>query len=130
MKEVLSRRLTRFLSGDENFAPLPDLILLDGGKGHVSAVREVLNELSLSIPLFGMVKDSRHRTRAIVTEDGEIAISPVRSVFTFVTAIQDEVHRYAISYQRTLHKKATYQSVLTEVKGIGEKKQKSAASGV
>ena len=125
MKEVLSRRLTRFLSGDENFAPLPDLILLDGGKGHVSAVREVLNELSLSIPLFGMVKDSRHRTRAIVTEDGEIAISPVRSVFTFVTAIQDEVHRYAISYQRTLHKKATYQSVLTEVKGIGEKKQKA-----
>ncbi len=125
MKEVLSRRLTRFLSGDENFAPLPDLILLDGGKGHVSAVREVLNELSLSIPLFGMVKDSRHRTRAIVTEDGEIAISPVRSVFTFVTSIQDEVHRYAISYQRTLHKKATYQSVLTEVKGIGEKKQKA-----
>ncbi len=125
MKEVLSRRLTRFLSGDENFAPLPDLILLDGGKGHVSAVREVLNELSLSIPLFGMVKDSRHRTRAIVTEDGEIAISPVRSVFTFVTAIQDEVHRYAISYQRTLHKKSTYQSVLTEVKGIGEKKQKA-----
>ena len=83
-----------------------------------------INELSLSIPLFGMVKDSRHRTRAIVTEDGEIAISPVRSVFTFVTAIQDEVHRYAISYQRTLHKKATYQSVLTEVKGIGEKSKK------
>ena len=104
---------------------MPDLILLDGGKGQVSAVRKVFEELQIDVPLFGMVKDSRHRTRAIVNEEGEIALSAVKSAFTFVTAIQDEVHRFALAYQRTLHKKANYDSDLKKLPGIGDAKAKA-----
>ncbi len=125
MREVLRRRFTRYLEKDPAFSRLPDLILLDGGKGHVAAVEPLLKELGIDVPLFGMVKDSRHRTRAITGEGGEIAISTVKSAFTLVTNIQDEVHRFAIAYQRTLHKKETYQSELRKVKGIGEAKVKA-----
>ena len=85
----------------------------------------LLKELGIDVPLFGMVKDNRHRTRAITGEGGEIAISTVKSAFTLVTNIQDEVHRFAIAYQRTLHKKVTYESELRKVKGIGEAKVKA-----
>lgn len=125
MREVLRRRFTRYLEKDPAFSRLPDLILLDGGKGHVAAVEPLLKEMSIDVPLFGMVKDNRHRTRAITGEGGEIAISTVKSAFTLVTNIQDEVHRFAIAYQRTLHKKVTYESQLRKVKGIGDAKVKA-----
>ncbi len=125
MKEVIRRRFTRYKMGDPAFSKLPDLILLDGGKGHVSAVEPVLKELQIDVPLFGMVKDSRHRTHAITKTDEIIAINTVKSAFTLVTNIQDEVHRFAISYQRSLHKKVTYESELLKVKGIGKAKLKA-----
>ena len=122
MQEVLRRRLQRYLDGDENFSPLPDLILLDGGKGHISAVSEVLDELKINVPLFGLVKDSKHRTRAIAKEGGEIEIKSNRPLFALLTEIQDEVHRFSITFQRVKHKQKTYSLELTEVKGIGEAK--------
>ncbi len=122
MQEVLRRRLQRYLDGDESFSPLPDLILLDGGKGHVAAVTEVLEELHVDVPLFGLVKDSKHRTRAIAKEGGEIAISANKALFKLLTQIQDEVHRYSITFQRVKHRQKTYSLELTEVKGIGEAK--------
>ena len=122
MQEVLRRRLQRYLDGDENFSPLPDLILLDGGKGHISAVSEVLDELKINVPLFGLVKDSKHRTRAIAKEGGEIEIKSNRPLFALLTEIQDEVHRFSITFQRVKHKQKTYSLELTEVKGIGDAK--------
>ena len=124
MREVLKRRLMHIISGegDEYFTRTPDLILLDGGKGHVNAVAPLLKELGLDIPLFGMVKDDRHRTRAIATGGREIQINEFRSVFDLVTRIQDEVHRFSVSFMHSRHKKKTYSSELLKVRGIGEKK--------
>ncbi len=122
MQEVLERRLTRYLDGDEAFAPLPDLILLDGGKGHVAAVKQVLDRLGLDIPLFGLVKDDRHRTRAIAAQGGEIEIKANKKLFSLLTGIQDEVHRFSITFQRQKHKQRTYELELTKIRGIGEAK--------
>jgi excinuclease ABC subunit C len=134
MAEVLRRRFTHFLDEnetDEGFNRKPDLILLDGGKGQVNAVRPVMEELGLSdIPLFGMVKDSRHRTRAITDSGGEIAISGNKAAFYLVTAIQDEVHRFSVSYQRKKHKANVTEIGLTSVKGVGEKKAAKLYSAV
>lgn len=125
MQEVLRRRIKRFQDGDEGFSPLPDLILLDGGHGHISAVSEVFAELGADIPLFGLVKDSKHRTRAIAKEGGEIEIKSNRSLFALLTNIQDEVHRFSISFQRVKHKQQTYALELTEIRGIGEAKARA-----
>lgn len=125
MQEVLRRRFTRYLEGDESFSPLPDLILLDGGRGHISAVAEVMNELKIDVPLFGLVKDSKHRTRAIAKEGGELEIKSNRALFSLLTNIQDEVHRYSITFQRAKHKQKTYSLELTEVNGIGEAKARA-----
>ncbi len=125
MQEVLRRRFNRYFEQKETgtgFGRMPDLILLDGGKGHVSAVQEVLEELGISVPLFGMVKDDKHRTRAIAKNGGEIAITTFKSAFRLVSSIQDEVHRFAISYQRNVRKKNTFSMRLTEFEGIGPKK--------
>ncbi len=124
MQEVLRRRLMHIVSGegDEHFTRTPDLILLDGGKGHVNAIAPIMRELGLRIPLFGMVKDNKHRTRAIATGGREIQINGIRSAFDLVTRIQDEVHRYSVSYMHSKHNKKTYTSELTAVRGIGEKK--------
>ncbi len=122
MQEVIRRRMTRYLEGDESFAPLPDLILLDGGRGHINAVSEVFDELKIDVPLFGLVKDSKHRTRAIAKQGGEIEIKSNRALFALLTNIQDEVHRFAITYQRVKHKQKTYSLELTEIKGIGDAK--------
>lgn len=122
MQEVVERRLKRYLDGDEGFSPLPDLILLDGGKGHVSAVSEILVKLNLNIPLYGLVKDDKHRTRAIAEKGGEIQINGNKKLFALMTAIQDEVHRYSLSFQHQKHKAKTFKLELTEVKGIGEAK--------
>ena len=125
MQEVLRRRFTRYLEGDESFSPLPDLILLDGGRGHISAVAEVMRELKIDVPLFGLVKDSKHRTRAIAKEGGELEIKSNRALFSLLTNIQDEVHRYSITFQRAKHKQKTYSLELTEVNGIGEAKARA-----
>lgn len=124
MHEVLKRRLLHIVEqeGDEYFRRTPDLILLDGGTGHVHAVEPLLKELGLDIPLFGMVKDDKHRTRAIATGGREIQINNLQAAFNLVTKIQDEVHRYSVSYMHSKHKKKTYSSELLTVKGIGEKK--------
>ncbi len=122
MQEVLRRRIQRYLDGDESFSPLPDLILLDGGQGHVAAVAEVFEQMGINVPLFGLVKDSKHRTRAIAKEGGEIAVSANKGLFKLLTNIQDEVHRYSINFQRVKHKQKTYALELTEVPGIGQTK--------
>ena len=122
MQEVIRRRLQRYLDGDESFAPLPDLILLDGGKGHVSAVHKVLDNMNFSVALYGLVKDEKHRTRAIAAEGEEIQINANKKLFSLLTNIQDEVHRFSLSFQQQTHKKKTYELELTKIKGIGEAK--------
>jgi len=128
MAEVLTRRLNEYKKAQEEgvetgFGRLPDLILLDGGKGQVGAVLPVVAASGLPIPVFGMVKDDHHRTRAIVSDTGEIAIRPNRAVFTFVTNIQDEVHRYSIGFNRQ-QRKRVLGSTLEEIDGIGKKRAK------
>ena len=103
----------------------PDLILLDGGKGHVGAIRPLLREMGIDVPVYGMVKDDKHRTRAITEDGGEIAIQSTRAVFTLVSSIQDEVHRFAIGYHRQQRKKATISTTLTSIPGIGETRAKA-----
>lgn len=127
MKEVLTRRFEEYYkadNGDEGFGKLPDLILLDGGKGQVAVVKEVLEKMNIDVPLFGMVKDDKHRTRAITGDGGEIAISSKRALFAFVTRIQDEVHRFAIGYHHSRRSKNTFKSSLTEIDGIGQVRAK------
>ena len=122
MREVIRRRLNHLNDPDDPyFARKPDLILLDGGKGHVNAVAPIIEEMAPEIALFGMVKDSKHRTRAIATEGGEISVSGTRSAFQLLTRIQDEVHRYSVAYMYKKHKKRTFASELTQVEGIGDK---------
>lgn len=108
---------------DKGFARLPDLILLDGGKTQVAAVAPIIKEFGFDIPVFGMVKDDNHRTRAIVSTEGEIELKPNRRVFSFVAGIQDEVHRYAITYNRSKRKKI-FSSSLEKIEGIGQKRAK------
>lgn len=127
MREVVGRRLERLLDsrsghpdpGSAGFAQEPDLILLDGGKGHVAAVRPLLEEAGLSIPLFGMVKDDKHRTRAIARDGGEIEINASREAFTLVSSIQEEVHRFSIAYHHQKHARQGFATRLTEAPGIG-----------
>lgn len=132
MAEALSRRAGEYEAAKRGekpdtptnqFSVLPDLILLDGGRGQVSAVRAALKGTRLAgVPLFGMVKDDHHRTRAIVDDTGsEIAINRNRGIFTFVTSIQDEVHRYANDYRKRLMNKRSYAATLTALPGVGEK---------
>lgn len=123
MQEIIRRRLSHLIKkDDEYFSNTPDLILLDGGIGHVNAVVPIIKEFNLDIPIFGMVKDNKHRTRAIASNGGEISISETKQAFFLVTQIQDEVHRFSISYMRSRHKKESYELELTKVHGIGIKK--------
>ena len=125
MREVISRRLNRYVENEgsgEGFGRLPDLILLDGGQGQVSAVKPIIEAFGLDIPVFGMVKDSRHRTRAITDEGQEISINSGRRVFTLISSIQEEVHRFAITYHKARHSKSSLILSLTKIEGIGEKK--------
>ena len=129
MEEVLRRRFTEYLSNkDKNeeygFGRMPDLILLDGGKGQVNAVLPILKEFNLDIPLFGMVKDNKHRTSAISTGGGRIEFNSKRKAFSLVTQIQDEVHRFSVEYHRKKHTKSALENSLTKISGIGEKKAK------
>lgn len=123
MREVLERRFRNYFEKtDEGFSTLPDLILLDGGQGHVNTVTPAVRAMGITVPIFGLVKDSKHRTRAVATGGGEISLTRSRSAFELVTRIQDEVHRYAITYQAQKHKRSSMKLELTQVKGIGEKK--------
>ena len=125
MNEVLTRRFSEYeksKDSTEGFGKLPDLILLDGGVGQVHAVEPVLREFGLKIPLFGMVKDNRHRTRAIAGDGGEIAINSKRQVFTLVSEIQNEVHRFSVAYHHQKHAKRGLSLSLTEIEGVGEKR--------
>ncbi len=128
MTEVINRRLDEYEKHKNEgigFGRMPDLILLDGGKGQVNAVANVLSARGYNIPLFGMVKDNKHRTRAITDAGKEIAISNKRNVFTLVSTIQEEVHRFAIGYHRQKRKSTTFKNSLTEIEGIGEKRAKA-----
>lgn len=127
MEQMLTRRLTHYKEAAENgkkdgFETLPDLWLIDGGAGQVAAAKKAAAQFGVELPTFGMVKDDRHRTRAIRAENEEIAIRSSQSVFRLITAIQDETHRYAISFSRKKHRKTRFASVLTGVPGIGEQR--------
>ena len=128
MREVLTRRLERYEQHKQEgvgFGRLPDLILLDGGRGHVAAVKPLVRQMGFDIPIFGMAKDDRHRTRTIATEDGELSVSSFRAAFDLLTSIQDEVHRFSIGYSRSKHASRAMESVLRSVEGIGEKRAKN-----
>ncbi len=147
MHEMLSRRLQRFLdaqaaeeangereAGDgeapqaEGFARLPDLWLIDGGQGHVAVAKQVLEQFGIDIPVYGMVKDERHRTRAVASDGGEIVVSANRRVFSFITQIQDEVHRYTISFSRKKHRTGALQLELCKAQGVGPARAKALFS--
>lgn len=124
MKQVLLRRFRHYLDEDKGFNELPDLLLIDGGQNHVIVAQEALQELSLSIPAFGMVKDDRHRTRALITSEGnEISISTNQSIFSFIGRIQEETHRFAITYHRSLRSKRLRRSQLDGIDGVGPKRK-------
>lgn len=128
MAEVISRRFDEYYKAEdknEGFGKLPDLILLDGGKGQVAAVKQVLERMNINVPLFGMVKDDKHRTRAVTGDGGEIAISSKRALFTFLSKMQDEVHRFAIGYHHARRSKNTFKSSLTNIDGVGDVRAKS-----
>ncbi len=144
LREVLFRRFSRAKEGDAGFLPMPDLLLLDGGKGHVTVAKEILDFFELDIPLFGMVKDRKHRTAGLITlsqnflegySDNNVELNNISNfdevtlnrqgrVFRLIVQIQDEVHRFAITSHKVKHKISAFASELTKIKGIGPKKQK------
>ena len=124
MHQVLTRRFNHFLAGDKGFEEKPDLLLIDGGITHANVAVSVLEARELDIPVFGMVKDDRHRTRALVTPQGqEIRIDSNQTVFSFIGNIQEETHRFAISYHRSLRSKRLRYSELDSIAGIGPKRK-------
>lgn len=128
MAEVIGRRFNEYLKAekaDDGFGKLPDLILLDGGKGQVAVAKQVLREMNIDVPLFGLVKDDKHRTRAVTGDGGEISVNSRRALFTFLSKMQDEVHRFAIGYHHERRSKNTFKSSLTEIEGIGEKRARA-----
>ena len=124
MQQVLLRRFRRYLEGDTGFSQTPDLLLIDGGAVHAKTVYDALADLNITIPVFGMVKDNKHRTRALVTPDGkEISIDTQPSVFALIGTIQEETHRFAITYHRSLRSKRLKYSELDKIPGIGPKRK-------
>ena len=123
MYQAVYRRFARARDGDEKFAALPDLLLIDGGDTHAAAAERALNDLGLSLPVFGMVKDDRHRTRALIDSNGrEIGIQGNQAVFSLVGRIQEETHRFAIEYQRSLRSEG-FASKLDEIPGVGPQRR-------
>ena len=141
MREVLSRRFMRVFSGDDKFAVLPDIIFMDGGKGHVATALEVIEATGFDIPVVGMVKDDHHRTRGLIVrraasgadaggaeagfEWQEITLEDKPLLFKYIGTMQEEVHRFAITYHRKLRSKSVEHSVLDEIEGIGPKRRKA-----
>ena len=124
MEQVLTRRFRRYLDGDEKFGDKPDVLLIDGGATHARVAVKVLSELGLAIPVFGMVKDDRHRTRALVTATGEeIGIQGNPAIFSLIGQIQEETHRFAIEFNRLQRTKRVQGSTLDRIPGVGEKRR-------
>ena len=124
MRQVLHRRFADYLEGKKGFETAPDLLLIDGGVNHAETVRAELASMGIQIPIYGMVKDDRHRTRALVTPDGrEIGISTQQSVFALIGRIQEETHRFAITYHRKLRSRRVQGSSLDRIPGIGDKRR-------
>jgi len=120
MYQVLSRRLTHLVNGDEGFEERPDLLLIDGGINHANVAVAALDALDLKIPVFGMVKDDRHRTRSLVTPEGqEIRIDHQQTIFSLIGNIQEETHRFAITYHKKLRSRRLRHSALDQIPGVG-----------
>ncbi len=121
MEEVLTRRLTHYMEQDKRFTPLPDVFLIDGGEQHAKVAQKVAARFGVAVPIFGMVKDDRHRTRALVTPEGrEIGIQNYQAVFSLIGRIQEETHRFAITFNRESHGKSVRGSTLDGIPGVGE----------
>lgn len=125
MEEVLTRRFQRAMDRSEGFTYLPDLIMMDGGRGQVNIAMQVLEKMDLHIPVCGMVKDDHHRTRGLFFQNAEIPIEKDSEGFHLITRIQDEAHRFAIEYHRLLRSKGQVHSVLDDIKGIGPARRKA-----
>lgn len=129
MQETIYRRFKpreeEDSKGTNKFSKIPDLILIDGGLGHINAVKEVMNSMGVCIPAYGMVKDDKHRTRGLMSQEGEISFQKNINAFRLVTAIQDEAHRFAVDYNRKLREMRYRKSALDEVPGIGPKRKKA-----
>ena len=123
LRQAVYRRFKHYVDGDESFSPLPELLLIDGGENHAKVAVDALRELKLNVSVFGMVKDDRHRTRALISPDGhEIGINSNQAVFALVGNIQEETHRFAIEYQRALRNEG-YVSALDRIDGVGPKRR-------
>lgn len=126
MRQVVQRRFAHYLAGDNGFESRPDLLLIDGGVNHAATVEAVLSDMGLKLNVFGMVKDDRHRTRALVTADGrEIGIDTQQNVFALIGTIQEETHRFAITYHRKLRSKRLKYSELDQIVGVGPKRKQA-----
>lgn len=126
MKEVLVRRFMHYHEdASGGFKRLPSLILVDGGRGHVSAAKEALGYMDIDVPVYGMVKDDRHKTSNLTDENAVIGLTPGTPAFRLVTQIQDEAHRFAITYHKTLRSKKTFESELSGIKGVGEARRRA-----
>jgi excinuclease ABC subunit C len=124
-KEIIYRRIAKGQEGDPRFLPMPDLILLDGGRGHVSSVVGMFSELDIHIPLFGMVKNQRHRLRGLVGPEGEANLSEGDPVFSFFGQLSDEVHRFALAYHEKARKAGAQRSLLEKIPGVGATRRKA-----
>lgn len=122
MAEAVKRRFARYKIGDESFTKMPDAIMVDGGKGHVAVIKQVLSELKISVPVYGMVKDDKHRTRALT--DGETELALDKDAFALIYAIQEQVHRFSQAYHNKLRKYTVSQSELLNIEGVGPKRAK------
>ena len=125
LTEVLFRRFKKAKDGDPGFSELPDLVLMDGGAGQVNAAKDVLFALGMDVPVAGMVKDDKHRTRALLFEGAETELKGRQELFAYCGRLQEEVHRFAIEYHRSLRGKSVRRSVLDSIPGIGEKRKMS-----
>ena len=124
MREVVGRRFRRYVEGDEKFSPLPDLLFIDGGAAHARAAIEAMEAEGCRVPVFGMVKDDRHRTRALAAPDGgEIGLSAFPAIFAFVGNIQEETHRFAIEFHRSRRAKSVRKSKLDGIPGVGDRRK-------
>ena len=124
MHQIIKRRFSHYKAGDKGFEEAPDLLLIDGGIAHANTALQALQELGLSFPVFGMVKDNRHRTRALVTPEGkEIRIDHNPAIFSLIGNIQEETHRFAITYHRQLRSRRLRYSELDGIPGIGPKRK-------
>jgi len=125
MAEMVMRRVARFTGGDPHFSPLPGLMLIDGGQTHAAAVKSVLAGSADHIPVFGMVKDDRHRTRGLISVDGrEVTLETNPLLFSFIGKIQEEAHRFAVEYHRSLRSKKLVGSELDQIPGVGKERKK------